>query len=122
MVNRTAILVPTGDDADALAANGGAGRSLRPWLSAPGMSSIGDTVERFLSDSGFDRGPWLTVFFAAGIAAWFATGSAPVWLAMVAGAAMIAAFAAGDGVPTMAGSRCGKRRLQRVSCLPPVSP
>ncbi len=93
MVNRTVILVPTGDDADALVANGGAARSLRPWLSAPGMSSIGDAVERFLSGSGFDRGPWLTVFFAAGIAAWFATGSAPVWLAIVGGAAIIATFA-----------------------------
>ncbi len=93
MVNRNAILVPTGDDVNALAVNGGAGRSLRPWLSASGMSSIGDVVERFLSGSGFDRGPWLTVFFAAGIAAWFATGSAPVWLAMIAGAAVIAASA-----------------------------
>lgn len=93
MVNRNAILVPTGDDVNALAVNGGAGRSLRPWLSALGMSSIGDAVERFLSGSGFDRGPWLTVFFAAGIAAWFATGSAPVWLTMIAGASMIAASA-----------------------------
>ena len=37
-------------------------------------------LERFLSDAGFDRAPWLAVAFGAGIGAWFALPSAAWWL------------------------------------------
>ncbi|WP_404481129.1 ComEC/Rec2 family competence protein [Novosphingobium sp. BL-52-GroH] len=37
-------------------------------------------IERFLSQAGFDRGPWLTVAFAGGIVTWFALPSPPFWV------------------------------------------
>ncbi len=46
-------------------------------------SHIGDLAERFLASAGFDRGPWLTVFFASGIGAWFLLGSSWQWLAIM---------------------------------------
>ena len=37
--------------------------------------------ERFLAESGFDRGPWLAVGFACGIAAWFGLDEPGLWIA-----------------------------------------
>lgn len=40
-------------------------------------------VERFLVTAGFERGPWLAVAFAGGIAAWFALANRWQWLALL---------------------------------------
>lgn len=57
----------------------------RPWQSEASLSSvvsrIGDAVEGFLADAGFDRAPWLAVLFAAGILAWFGLAAAWQWVA-----------------------------------------
>ncbi|WP_255551985.1 ComEC/Rec2 family competence protein [Erythrobacter crassostreae] len=51
---------------------------------------IGDSVEHFLSSSGFDRAPWLAVVFGAGILAWFALNSPWQWAAVIGLSLLIA--------------------------------
>lgn len=51
----------------------------RPWNSVSHLSRGLAAVERFLSDAGFDRGPWLVVAFGAGIAAWLALPDSRYW-------------------------------------------
>ena len=51
----------------------------RPWRKSLQLSSTGDAVEAFLAGAGLDRGPWLAVGFAAGIAAWFVLPGPPQW-------------------------------------------
>ena len=41
---------------------------------------MADKAEHFLDHAGFDRGPWLAVALAAGIAAWLLLGSAAQWV------------------------------------------
>ena len=41
-------------------------------------------AERFLAESGFDRGPWLAVAFGAGVALWFGLDNRWQWLALIA--------------------------------------
>lgn len=65
----------------------------RPWRKRLRLSSLGDAGEAFLARSGFDRGPWLTVGFAAGIGSWFLLDSALQWLGFVA-LCMLSAMAA----------------------------
>ncbi|WP_232332700.1 ComEC/Rec2 family competence protein [Novosphingobium aquimarinum] len=48
------------------------------------LSRLLAEVERFLGNTGFDRAPWLTVAFGAGIGAWFALPTAWHWLGWVA--------------------------------------
>jgi competence protein ComEC len=73
----------------------------RPWQSGTGMSSaaggdgagfggaLADRAERFLAEAGFDRAPWLTVLFMAGILTWFALPAPLYWIAAtVAGAGL----------------------------------
>lgn len=50
-----------------------------------------EAIERFLAGASFDRGPWLAVAFAAGIAGWFAAGNRWQWLALVAAGLAVAA-------------------------------
>lgn len=59
------------------------------------MSSGLGFVERFLGRAGFDRGPWLAVAFATGIALWFALPGQWDWLVLIAlcGASVMAALA-----------------------------
>lgn len=52
-----------------------------PWNSASQLSRGLAAQERFLSDAGFDRAPWLAVAFGAGIGAWFALPSPGWWIA-----------------------------------------
>ena len=52
----------------------------RPWQRAGGLSSFADAAERFLERAQYDRGPWLVVAFAGGIAAWFLLPDAGAWL------------------------------------------
>lgn len=65
----------------------------RTWRSRADLSSISGIIDRFLGNAGFDRGPWLTIFFAAGIAAWFVLGQPWQWSAAI-GAAVLTAIAA----------------------------
>lgn len=65
----------------------------RPWRKRLRMSRVGDAAEAFLTDAGFDRGPWLTVGFAGGIGAWFLLDNALQWtgfLTLCAGGAAMA--------------------------------
>lgn len=64
------------------------------WRRPRGLSSVPETLERFLGASGFDRGPWLAVGFAGGIAAWFALDDAWQWLGLL-GVCLIAIGVAG---------------------------
>ncbi len=67
-----------------------------PWRNRARLSSAADAAETFLEGAGFDRGPWLAVAFASGIAAWFAIPHAAGWAgAMLAG--LLTALAAAIG-------------------------
>ncbi|MBX7540611.1 ComEC/Rec2 family competence protein [Qipengyuania sphaerica] len=52
----------------------------RPWRMRAAMSRFADAIEGFLARSGFDRGPWLVVAFAAGIGTWFVLASPWQWV------------------------------------------
>ena len=89
MVNPTPIAIPMGNgppDVDVAVQ--------RPWRSRADLSSISGILDRFLGAAGFDRGPWLTVFFAAGIGSWFILGSAWQWVSFITAALLAAIFAA----------------------------
>lgn len=63
----------------------------RPWQRGAGLSSCADAAEGFLERAQYDRGPWLAVAFAAGIAAWFVLPDAGAWLwAMALGGGLAA--------------------------------
>ncbi|WP_324743095.1 ComEC/Rec2 family competence protein [Tsuneonella sp. CC-YZS046] len=62
----------------------------RQWRMSTRLSSVAGAIERFLGRSGFDRGPWLTVALAGGIAAWFVLDG-PVQWAFASGMALIVA-------------------------------
>ena len=62
----------------------------RNWRSAARLSSIADRAESFLATAGFDRGPWLAVAFAGGIAAWFLLDRPWQWIAALCVAALTA--------------------------------
>jgi competence protein ComEC len=51
-------------------------------------------AEEFLTNAGFDRGPWLVVAFAAGIAAWFVLPTAAHWIAVMAAGLLLASGSA----------------------------
>ena len=65
----------------------------RPWRSAARLSSVTDGIEHFLGHSGFDRGSWLVVALATGIALWFLLDTPWQWSALIA-ACLLAAIAA----------------------------
>ena len=50
---------------------------------------MADMAEAFLAQTGFDRGPWLAVAFAGGIAAWFVLDAPAEWVAALAGCAVL---------------------------------
>ena len=73
-------LVPLGEEP------GDAALQQPPWRKAARLSSVADASEAFLARAGFDRGPWLAVALAGGIAAWFALPNSGWWVAaMTAG-------------------------------------
>ena len=61
-----------------------------PWRNRARLSSVADGAERFLGRAGFDRGPWLAVAFAGGIAAWFVIPDKAGWIAALAAGWMLA--------------------------------
>ena len=65
----------------------------RPWRKAVRLSSVADGLERALGSAGFDRGPWLTVAFGAGIAAWFMLDRPWHWISAL-GLSLLGALAA----------------------------
>lgn len=86
------------------------------------MSSVADAVEHFLSAAGFERGPWLAVAFAAGIAAWFALTDRWEWLAFVAGCAAVglgslAALGTGGRFPFLRQALVSVALLLGAGCL-----
>jgi competence protein ComEC len=74
----------TTDDPELPAYAGGAALQHRPWISQSHMSSRLDGVECFLSNCGFDRGPWLVAAFGTGILCWFALPEPGYWIAFCA--------------------------------------
>lgn len=86
MATQTAPFVPLGE------AEGPADAApRRPWQREGGLSSFADAAEGFLERAQYDRGPWLAVAFAAGIAAWFMLPDVGSWLwAMALGGGLAA--------------------------------
>lgn len=93
--------IPMGDGSDRSDAVGGTvpdqpdkAASPRVWQRGAGLSSVtaalAERCERFLSESGFDRAPWLAVLFAGGIVAWFALKSPWQWAAAIGLALLVA--------------------------------
>ena len=68
----------------------------RPWRKSIRLSSIGGALESFLASAGLDRGPWLAVGFAVGIALWFVLPGPQEWGIAILLCA-VAALAAGLG-------------------------
>lgn len=61
-----------------------------PWRKSARLSSTGDRLEALLARAGLDRGPWLAVAFAAGIAAWFVLARPVEWVLAASAALLIA--------------------------------
>jgi len=83
--------------ADGLAPSGPQVPEARLWQRGGGLSSVpgalGLGTERFLSNAGFDRAPWLAVVFASGILTWFALKTPWQWAGAIGVALLIALFA-----------------------------
>jgi competence protein ComEC len=94
-------IIPMGDEPDGSDAADGV-VSPRPWQTGGRKSSTGggfgqsgaaglaDGAERFLTNAGFDRAPWLAVVFAAGIMTWFALPGPWQWCAAIGLGAVVA--------------------------------
>jgi competence protein ComEC len=84
MATRVTPLVPLGEE------QGDAALQQPPWRKAARLSSVADAVDGFLGRAGFDRGPWLAVALATGIAAWFALPGPGWWVAAMASGLIVA--------------------------------
>lgn len=83
---------------------------------------MADAVEQFLGAAGFERGPWLAVAFAGGIAAWFALADRWQWLALLAGclgtaAASLAGLRAEGRFPFLRQALAALALLAGAGCL-----
>ena len=69
----------------------------RLWQRGGGLSSfsatVGDHAERFLTEAGFDRAPWLAALFAGGILTWFALRTPWQWASAIGLCLLLALFA-----------------------------
>ena len=81
-----------------------------PWRNRARLSSIADAADAALARAGFDRGPWLTIAFAAGIAAWFVLDGPVEWV--LAGSACL--LSAVGGVALWRGSESRAHLLTAV--------
>jgi len=61
----------------------------RPWRMRDALSRFAGHLEAFLAASGFDRGPWLVVAFAAGIGSWFFLSQPWQWIAAASVATLL---------------------------------
>ena len=96
-------IIPMGDSSDGSAAVRKAAAEkpgediARLWQSDAGLSSTSsrmlDRAERFLSEAGFDRVPWLAAIFAAGILTWFGLASPWQWLSTICASLLLGLFA-----------------------------
>jgi competence protein ComEC len=87
MATRQPPLVPLGEEpADAALQQ-------PPWRNRARLSSVADAAEAALARAGFDRGPWLAIAFAGGIAAWFVLDSPVEWV-LAASLCLLAAVGA----------------------------
>ncbi len=84
MATRATPIVPLGEEP------GDAALQQPPWRKAARLSSAADAAERFLARAGFDRGPWLAVALAGGIAAWFALPDPGWWVTAIAAGLIVA--------------------------------
>ena len=82
------------------------------WRTGLHLSSFSGRANAFLSRAGFDRGPWLSVALAGGIAAWFLLSSPWQWSALI-GACLIACIATLALVPQ--GEQSSEIRLGLVT-------
>ena len=80
---------------------GDAAMQQSPWRKSARLSSVADAAENLLARAGFDRGPWLAVAFAGGIAAWFVLARPVEWVLAVSVSllAVLGAVAAWRGNP-----------------------
>jgi competence protein ComEC len=100
----------------------GAALQHRPWRRRAGLSSTLAAMERFLGSAGFERGPWLAVAFAGGIAAWFPLDNTWQWLALLAAclavlAASLAGFREEGRFPYLRQAVAGVALLVGAGCL-----
>lgn len=84
MATRVPPLVPLGEEPV------DAALQQTPWRMRGRLSSYLDHAEGFLERAAFDRGPWLVVALAAGIAAWFVLPSAGWWVGAAAAGLLLA--------------------------------
>lgn len=84
MATHRSPIVPLAEDHDDVALR------RTPWRKRVRLSSAGDAADAFLARAGFDRGPWLAVAFATGIAAWFMLAGPGGWVAVMAGGLLLA--------------------------------
>ena len=64
-----------------------------PWRKRARLSSIAAAADAALARAGFDRGPWLAIAFAGGIAAWFVLDTPVEWV-LAASACLLAVVGA----------------------------
>ena len=88
MATRNPPLVPLGGEEP-----GDAALQRTPWRNRVRLSSVLDRADEFLERSAFDRGPWLAVALAGGIAGWFALPGPAWWVAAMAAGLLLAAGA-----------------------------
>lgn len=88
----------------------------RHWRKAPRMSSLLEKAEEFLASAGFDRGPWLAVAFAFGIAAWFMLDAPWQWSAGVGAGVLLSLAGTALWREGQAGGGAGKPHL-RSACI-----
>ncbi|MCB2084906.1 MAG: ComEC/Rec2 family competence protein [Sphingomonadaceae bacterium] len=93
MATQDAPVVPVGEDTDC-----GDVAVQRRWRRALHLSSVTAQIDSFLANSGFDRGPWLAVVFAVGIALWFVLDTPWQWCAAI-GVSTLVAVAAASLIP-----------------------
>lgn len=105
MATRQTPIVPLGEDTAADAA-----LQQSPWRKRARLSSVGDSLDAALARAGFDRGPWLAIAFAAGIAGWFVLDGPAEWLL----AASLSLFAAVGAVALWRGN---EKRAHLLSAL-----
>jgi competence protein ComEC len=74
MATRHAPLVPLGEEPV------DAALQQSPWRNRARLSSVADAADAALARAGFDRGPWLAIAFAGGIALWFGLGGPAEWV------------------------------------------
>ena len=83
MATQGAPLVPLDDE------QGDGALQHTPWRKRARLSSVGDEIDRFLGRAGFDRGPWLAVAFAGGIALWFVVDTPGGWISALLGSILL---------------------------------